>query len=60
MANNNQLSTSHIKMPVIFVGHGSPMNAIDDNRWSHGYVQLGDLIPKPDSILAISEVVNFF
>src|SRR5690606_1186413 len=41
-------------MPVLFVGHGSPMNAIEDNAWSRGFAELGGLVPKPKAILAIS------
>lgn len=42
------------RMPVIFVGHGSPMNAIEDNRWSQGFAALRDHIPQPDAILVVS------
>ena len=42
------------RMPVLFVGHGSPMNAIEDNRWSRGFAALRDAIPQPAAILAIS------
>jgi 4,5-DOPA dioxygenase extradiol len=41
-------------MPVLFVGHGSPMNLIEDNRWSRGFRALPVLVPKPRAILAIS------
>jgi 4,5-DOPA dioxygenase extradiol len=41
-------------MPVLFVGHGSPMNAIEDNRWSRGFRDLAKLVPRPGAILAIS------
>jgi 4,5-DOPA dioxygenase extradiol len=41
-------------MPVVFVGHGSPMNAIEDNRWSRGFAALAGLIPRPRAILTIS------
>jgi 4,5-DOPA dioxygenase extradiol len=41
-------------MPVLFVGHGSPMNVIEDNPWSQGFAALGDLVPKPAAIVAIS------
>lgn len=41
-------------MPVVFAGHGSPMNAIEDNRWSRGFAALAGLIPRPRAILAIS------
>src|SRR2546429_7675889 len=41
-------------MPVLFVGHGSPMNAIDDNEWSRGFQKLGRMLPEPKAILSIS------
>jgi 4,5-DOPA dioxygenase extradiol len=41
-------------MPVLFVGHGSPMNAIEDNRWSRAFRSLGEALPKPSAILSIS------
>lgn len=42
------------KMPVLFVGHGSPMNAIEDNEFSRGWRTLGRQLPKPRAILCIS------
>jgi 4,5-DOPA dioxygenase extradiol len=42
------------RMPVLFIGHGSPMNAIDDNVWSAGFKKLGKLLPEPKAILSIS------
>jgi len=42
------------RMPVVFVGHGSPMNVIEDNQWSRGYRKLRDLVPQPEAIVAIS------
>jgi len=41
-------------MPVLFVGHGSPMNAIEDNRWSRAFRELGRALPRPRAILSIS------
>jgi 4,5-DOPA dioxygenase extradiol len=41
-------------MPVLFVGHGSPMNAIEDNVWSQGFRRLAGLLPRPRAVLAIS------
>lgn len=41
-------------MPVAFVGHGSPMNAIEDNQWSRGFRDLGASLPRPSAILVIS------
>ncbi|MBX3269131.1 MAG: 4,5-DOPA dioxygenase extradiol [Sandaracinaceae bacterium] len=42
------------RMPVVFAGHGSPMNVIEDNEWSRGFSALGGLVPRPSAILAIS------
>jgi 4,5-DOPA dioxygenase extradiol len=43
-----------MKMPALFVGHGSPMNAIEDNRWSQGFRSLAGLLPQPTAILSVS------
>jgi 4,5-DOPA dioxygenase extradiol len=42
------------KMPMLFVGHGSPMNAIEDNEFSNRWKLLGKEIPKPAAVLCIS------
>ncbi|OJV65621.1 MAG: 4,5-DOPA dioxygenase extradiol [Clostridiales bacterium 38-18] len=42
------------RMPVIFAGHGNPMNAIEDNAFTQKWEELGKKIPKPVVILAIS------
>lgn len=41
-------------MPVLFVGHGSPMNAIEDNKFTRSWEEISKKIPKPKSIMAIS------
>jgi 4,5-DOPA dioxygenase extradiol len=41
-------------MPVLFVGHGSPMNAIEENEFTEGWKNTGKTIPKPNAILCIS------
>lgn len=41
-------------MPVIFVGHGTPMNAIEDNEFSQKWHELGASIPHPQAIICIS------
>jgi 4,5-DOPA dioxygenase extradiol len=41
-------------MPVLFVGHGSPMNAIENNRFSTYWETLGEQIPRPEAVLSIS------
>jgi len=42
------------KMPVLFVGHGSPMNAIEDNIFSREMKRMGTDFPKPKAILMVS------
>lgn len=42
------------KMPVLFLGHGSPMNAIEENQFVHGFRKAAAEIPKPNAILCIS------
>jgi 4,5-DOPA dioxygenase extradiol len=41
-------------MPALFVGHGSPLNAVSDNRFSRSFAALSKLIPRPRAILAVS------
>ncbi len=41
-------------MPVLFVGHGSPMNAIEDNEFSRGWREVGKSLLRPTAILVIS------
>lgn len=42
------------RMPLLFVGHGSPMNAIEENPFSLAWQQLGEELPTPAAILCIS------
>jgi len=42
------------QLPVLFIGHGSPMNAIEDNEFSKGWKDIGKTLPKPNAILCIS------
>jgi 4,5-DOPA dioxygenase extradiol len=41
-------------MPVLFLGHGSPMNAIEDNPWSRRWRELGARLPRPRAVLCVS------
>ena len=41
-------------MPLLFLGHGSPMNAIEENEFTAGFRTISGLIPKPSLILCIS------
>ena len=49
----NTLDTTD-KMPVLFLGHGSPMNAIEDNEFVQGFKKISKEIEKPRAILVIS------
>jgi 4,5-DOPA dioxygenase extradiol len=42
------------KLPVLFIWHGSPMNGIEDNRFSQTWYTLGQHITKPKAVLVIS------
>lgn len=42
------------KMPVLFLGHGSPMNAIEENEFVTGWRNIGKTLPKPNAILCVS------
>ncbi len=42
------------KMPVLFLGHGNPMNAICENEFAQGFKEVGKNITKPNAILCIS------
>lgn len=42
------------KMPVLFLGHGSPMNAIEENMFVQGFRKVAQEIPQPTAILCIS------
>ena len=49
----NSLAASP-RMPVLFIGHGSPMNAIEDNKYSQSWHALGAKLPRPQAILSVS------
>ncbi len=42
------------KMPVLFIGHGSPMNGILDNSFSQGWADMARKIPVPKAVLVVS------
>lgn len=41
-------------MPAVFFGHGSPMNALEENRYTAAWRAFGQTVPKPRAILAVS------
>ncbi len=43
-----------VRMPTVFVGHGSPMNAVEKNSFTDSLVAFSTKFPKPAAILAIS------
>ncbi len=48
------LSGDDRTMPVLFVGHGSPMNGIEDNDFSRSWMELAKDLPTPTAVLVIS------
>nr|WP_321457579.1 4,5-DOPA dioxygenase extradiol [uncultured Cohaesibacter sp.] len=49
----NNLKASD-RMPLVFLGHGNPMNAIEDNVYSQSWNKLGETLPHPQAILVVS------
>jgi len=41
-------------MPALFIGHGSPLNAIESNEFTQKWKELGQSLPKPNLILCVS------
>ncbi|MHB8147431.1 MAG: 4,5-DOPA-extradiol-dioxygenase [Vulcanimicrobiaceae bacterium] len=42
------------RMPMVFFGHGNPLNALDDNAYTQGWRSIGRSLPRPRAILSIS------
>jgi 4,5-DOPA dioxygenase extradiol len=42
------------QMPVLFIGHGNPMNALEDNEFSQAWSEAGKNLPRPKAIVCIS------
>ncbi|HYM19694.1 MAG TPA: 4,5-DOPA dioxygenase extradiol [Candidatus Kapabacteria bacterium] len=42
------------RMPVVFIGHGSPMNALEDNPYTRSWHEIARKIPTPSAILSVS------
>jgi 4,5-DOPA dioxygenase extradiol len=51
---NSKSSGDQERMPVLFMGHGNPMNAIEDNEFSKGWREAAKILPRPKAILCIS------
>lgn len=54
MAPDNGENVMSSMLPALFVGHGSPMNAIAENHYSEAWRRIGQSTPRPDAILAVS------
>jgi len=42
------------RMPVLFIGHGSPMNMVLSNRFTQSLAALGPALPRPEAIMVVS------
>ncbi|HTN07577.1 4,5-DOPA dioxygenase extradiol [Agriterribacter sp.] len=51
---SNELKEQEQVMPVLFIGHGSPMNGIEDNEFSRRWTQMAKEIPTPAAVLVVS------
>ena len=54
LANQSRSFQSTAPFPVLFFGHGSPMNAIETNEFTEQWKSIGENLPKPNAILCIS------
>lgn len=50
----SSLPENGIVMPVLFIGHGSPINGIEDNEFSRRWMEMGQRIPKPTAVIVVS------
>jgi 4,5-DOPA dioxygenase extradiol len=50
----DELKEQDEKMPLLFVGHGSPMNGIEDNEFSRRWHQMGKEVVQPKAVLCVS------
>ena len=41
-------------MPAVFIGHGNPMNALQDNAYTRGWSAIGTEVPLPKAVLSVS------
>jgi 4,5-DOPA dioxygenase extradiol len=48
------MASTEKSMPALFIGHGNPMNILGQNRWAEAWRSLGEALPQPKAILAVS------
>lgn len=51
---NASLPVQGLLMPVLFIGHGSPMNGIETNAFSNSWAEIGKTIPLPKAVIVVS------
>ena len=51
---SKDLKENGVVMPILFIGHGSPMNGIEDNDFSKSWAAMGQSIPRPTAVLVVS------
>ncbi len=54
MEYTDKTTDTNRSMPVLFIGHGTPLNVIEDNEFSNKWKELGRILPCPKAILCIS------
>lgn len=50
----DSLTEEDIKLPVLFIGHGSPMNGIEDNEFSKTWAKMGKEVTRPKAVIVVS------
>ncbi|WP_417367770.1 4,5-DOPA dioxygenase extradiol [Flavobacterium beibuense] len=50
----DSLTEEDIKHPVLFIGHGSPMNGIEDNEFSQTWAKMGKEVTRPKAVIVVS------
>jgi 4,5-DOPA dioxygenase extradiol len=48
------MATAEGRMPALFVGHGNPLNALEDNAYTRGWRAIGESIPRPRAVICVS------
>lgn len=43
-----------VTMPALLIGHGSPMNTLEDNGYTQAWRKLGQTLPRPRAVLVVS------
>jgi 4,5-DOPA dioxygenase extradiol len=46
--------TAERGLPALFIGHGSPMNAVEDNEFRRGWADVARGLPRPEAVLCVS------